>query len=136
VTGPGRASEPLPAGFRIVLDTATRQLDDTLLFGGSPARIMRLSAAGALAYADLRAGPVRSAACGTLARRLTDAGLAHPGPPRQPRTPDVTVIIPVRDRASLLARALDALGGDYPVVVVGDRPMQALARPGIPPWPQ
>ena len=75
------AAAPLPAGFRIELDAATRQLSDGSLFGGSPARAMRLTAAGHTALQELRDGPVGSAAAGVLARRLTDAGLAHPVPP-------------------------------------------------------
>lgn len=113
---------PLPRGFRIELDPGTKRLDETTLFGGSPGRVLRLSAAGCKALAELRDGPVRSAAAGVLARRLTDAGLAHPRPPAQdPPPPEhVTVIIPVRDRPRLLDRCLAALGRRYPVVVVDD----------------
>jgi mycofactocin glycosyltransferase len=68
----------LPAGLRIEFDQDTKQLSDGSLFGGSPARVMRLTPAGTAALAELRAGPVRSAPAGVLARRLTDAGLAHP----------------------------------------------------------
>jgi mycofactocin system glycosyltransferase len=95
------------------------------LFGGSPARVLRLTMAGERTLADLRAGPLRSAQTGLLARRLTDAGLAHPVPPpiatQAGRTAlSVTVIIPVRDRTAMLDRCLTALGGEYPVVVVDD----------------
>jgi hypothetical protein len=75
MTGPAHADPPLPAGFGIELDAATRQLSDGTLFGGSPARAMRMTAAGQAALTELRAGPVRSAAAGILGRRLTDAGL-------------------------------------------------------------
>jgi mycofactocin system glycosyltransferase len=68
----------LPPGLRVELDQDTKQLSDGSLFGGSPARVMRLTPAGTAALAELQAGPVRSAAGGQLARRLTDAGLAHP----------------------------------------------------------
>ncbi len=123
-------TSPLPAGFGVELDPRTRQLTESILFGGSPARAMRLSAAGRGALAELRAGPVTSAAAGLLARRLTDAGLAHPRPPasstgaagaRAP-TPaaDVTVLIPVRDRPGLLDQCLAAVGTRYPVRVVDD----------------
>lgn len=111
---------PLPDGFRIELDPATKQLTSDVLFGGAPARGLRLSAAGCSALAELRSGPVRSAAGGLLARRLTDAGLAHPRPPAGPAAPDVTVLIPVRDRPQALDRCLAALGGQYPVLVVDD----------------
>jgi mycofactocin glycosyltransferase len=83
---------------------------------------MRLTEAGSRALAELQDGPVRSAAAGTLARRLTDAGLAHPVPPngKAPAARSVTVVIPVRDRAELLDQCLTAAGRDYPVLVVDD----------------
>jgi mycofactocin system glycosyltransferase len=111
---------PLPAGFAVEPDAGTKQLSDGTLFGGSPARAMRLTAAGQAALAELRDGPVRSAAAGVLARRMTDAGLAHPVPPPAAGPVTVTVVIPVRDRADMLSRCLSALGDDHPVVVVDD----------------
>jgi mycofactocin glycosyltransferase len=113
---------PLPAGFCVTLDVATKQLTDGSLFGGSPARVLRLTAAGQHALTELRAGPIRSAAAAVLARRLTDAGMAHPVPPQPDpdRQVDVTVVIPVRDRAAMLDRCLAAVAARYPVVVVDD----------------
>jgi mycofactocin glycosyltransferase len=137
MTGRGHPA-PLPHGFRIELDQHTRQLDQTTLFGGSPGRVIRLSGAGSKALAELREGPVRSAAAAILARRLTDAGLAHPRPPAMvgepagtapssagtartwPDPADVTVIIPARDRPQLLDSCLTAVGRQHPVVVVDD----------------
>lgn len=120
---------PLPTGFRITLDSAAHELDDSTWFGGSPERVVRLTEAGRAALAELLAGPVTSRNAGILARRLTDAGLAHPHP--QPAdAPDVTVVIPVRDRADLLNRCLTALGGRHPIVVVddGSRDPDAIAE--------
>ncbi|MEV8546486.1 mycofactocin biosynthesis glycosyltransferase MftF [Streptomyces sp. NPDC051572] len=111
---------PLPAGFRIAIDAGTKQLDEVTLFGGSPARVIRLSATGRTAWAELHDGVVSSAAAGVLARRLTDDGLAHPRPPVLAAAPDVTVIIPVRDRPEMLARCLASLGRAHPVLVVDD----------------
>lgn len=112
---------PLPLGSRITLDPGTVELADGLLFGGSPARVLRLTPAGRLAWKELADGPVASPAAGALARRLTDAGLAHPSPPDQARTgADVTVIIPVHERSALLDRCLTALDGLHPVLVVDD----------------
>src|SRR6266581_2505057 len=111
---------PLPAGFRVELDPATRQLAPGVWFGGSPARIIHLTPAGQAAWRELRAGPVVSRAGGLLARRLTDAGLAHPLPPDLPSAVDVTVVIPAYDRAGLLERCLAALRHGYQVVVVDD----------------
>ncbi len=121
------ASVPLPIGFGIELDPDTKMLDDTTLFGGSPPRIMRLTAAGRRSMTQLAGGPVRSAQAGTLARRLTDAGAAHPRPPAPIAPPDVTVIIPVKDRAQMLAQCLTTLGPHYPVVVVDDASVDPAA---------
>ena len=131
--GTAAAPDPvgLPRGFGVEFDADTRELSDGSLFGGSPARVLRLTPAGAAALAELRAGPVRSAAASALARRLTDAGLAHPVPPRHASRPDqadageaatsaVTVLVPVRDRAVMLDRCLSAAGSQHPVVVVDD----------------
>src|SRR5215471_14496202 len=122
---PASAALPLPAGFTVEMDPDTKQLSDGSLFGGSPARVLRLTPAGHRALAELQAGPVRSAQAGVLARRLTDAGLAHPVPPSDCASAtraalSVTVIVPVRDRTTMLERCLAALGGEYPVVVVDD----------------
>jgi mycofactocin system glycosyltransferase len=126
---------PLPAGFRIVLDPGTVWAGPGVLFGGSPPRLLRLSAAGLRALRELQAGPVSTAAGRVLARRLTSGGLAHPRPPacEQPAGTGqeaggpaghggvlATVVIPVRDRAAELDRCLAALGRTYPVVVVDD----------------
>ena len=64
---------------------------------------------------------------GTLARRFTDAGLAHPRPARARRRPGVTVVVPVRDRVADLDRCLAALGRGVPVVVVDDASRDAAA---------
>ena len=108
---------PLPHGFRIEIDA--HQVDATTLYGGSPARFMRLSGAGVRAWHELRDGPIASPAAAVLARRLTDAGLAHPRPPVA-SSPDVTVIVPVRDRTAVLERCLAALGREHRVIVVDD----------------
>lgn len=112
-------------------------LGENLWWGGSPARLLRFTPTGYEAWQELRTGPVLTPATGRLARQLTDAGLAHPHPPRLERTADVTVVIPVRDRPVMLSRCLDALGDRYPVVVVDDGSVdaaavaQVAARPGV-----
>ena len=127
---PPAAVTPLPSGFGVVVDSLTRQLAPDLLFGGSPVRIFRLTPAGQAAWRELQSGPVASRRAGALARQLTDAGLAHPQPPGLSSAPDVTVVIPVRDRAAMLERCLAALGGRYRVVVVddGSRDPRAVAE--------
>lgn len=112
---------PLPAGFHIELDVSVKRLSDGSWFGGSPARVVRLTPAGHIAWTELETGPVRTKAGGVLARRLTDAGIAHPKPPPPTHTPTVTVVIPVYDRVEKLTHCLTALAGDgHPIVLVDD----------------
>ena len=88
-----------------------------MLVGGSPVRVLRLTRAGERQVIGWFSGvPVPDgAAARTLARRLLDAGIAHPDWPASPavgRVPgpgDVTVVIPVRDRHAELARCLVGL---------------------------
>jgi len=126
-----RETVALPAGFRIELDPETQVVGSDVLFGGSPPRLLRLSAAGVRAFQDLRHRPVISPDSGRLARRLTDTGLAHPRPPAAQQPPAVTVVIPVRDRARVLERCLAALGDRYPVIVVDDGSHDPAAVAGL-----
>jgi mycofactocin system glycosyltransferase len=98
-----------------------------VLAGGSPVRVLRLTAAGARQVRGWLSGtPVPdSRPARVLARRLLDAGLAHPAPGRDAepgrwRAGDVTVVIPVRDRQAELARCLAGLAGLPRVIVVDD----------------
>jgi mycofactocin system glycosyltransferase len=115
--------------LRLALDPDTRRIDGgRVLVGGSPLRILRLTAAGAVAVEGLVAGdsvgpaPTRQ----WLARRLLDSGLAQPRPPAVlAEAPRVAIVIPVRDRPAGLASTLAALAattGDRraPIVVVDD----------------
>jgi mycofactocin system glycosyltransferase len=87
--------------------------DGTLLTGGSPLRVLRLSPPGARLAADWWSGlPVPdNPRARALARRLLDTGIVHPVPPAGtgPGPDAVTVVIPVRDRHAELARCLDGL---------------------------
>jgi mycofactocin glycosyltransferase len=132
VTSGSEGSEPAPAGLRLLPDPKTRLIaGGQVLVGGSPARVLRLTPAGARQVAGWFSGaPVpESAAARALARRLLDAGIAHPNWPGSPgvgHVPgpgDVTVVIPVRDRHAELARCLAGLVGHdngAPQVVVVD----------------
>lgn len=103
--------------------------------GGAPLRFLRLSPAGARvvdAFLDGRAVPA-SPGAQHLARRLIDAGMAHPAPPETGDNPAFTVVIPVRNDQSGLEATLAALGGRWPVVVVDDastRPVRLPATSG------
>jgi mycofactocin system glycosyltransferase len=76
-----RPDELVPAGFRLRADPGARLVaGGTVLVGGSPVRVLRLTPAGAQQVAGWLAGaPVPdTVAARTLARRLLDAGIAHP----------------------------------------------------------
>lgn len=111
---------PLPAGFRLQPDVSLCASDGGhVLDGGSPWRLLRLTDRGARMAATLLDGsPVDSSTEGALARRLVDAGLAHPIPPLA-AAPSMTVVVPVRDRPAALDRCLAELAS-LNVVVVDD----------------
>ena len=121
----------LPIGFRLRVDSRTLRYDDgRVLLGGSPRRALRLSDAGAGLAARLLAGePVRTRADAALARRLVDAGIAHPVPPHD--APQFEVVVPVyADHASLDA-CLTAIGDGCTVTVVDDGSPDPRAIAGV-----
>ncbi len=131
--GGGRVSVPtpvpLPAGFSIQCEPDLRVLSrGRVLLGGSPLRLLTLSEVGAAVFDALRAGVTVADAgvgAGTLARRLVSAGYADPmppdaGTPGTPDTDDVTLVIPVRDRAWALPRLLAAVAGTCREIIVVD----------------
>jgi mycofactocin glycosyltransferase len=124
--GPGPEDELARAGLGLRPDPGTRLLaGGTVLVGGSPVRVLRLTPAGARQVAGWWSGtPVPdSAKARALARRLLDTGIAHPVPNGSAWGPrDVTVVIPVRDRQAELTRCLAGLAQmpQMPRVVVVD----------------
>jgi mycofactocin glycosyltransferase len=125
----GPEDELAPAGLRLQADPGTRLVaGGTVLVGGSPVRVLRLTPPGARAVAGWFSGaPVGdSPAARRLARRLLHAGIAYPdwsscaGVEGSPGVDDVTVVIPVRDRYAELERCLAGLHGLPQVIVVDD----------------
>ncbi|MHB1137777.1 MAG: mycofactocin biosynthesis glycosyltransferase MftF [Microthrixaceae bacterium] len=121
------------------IDPTVRTAGDRLLLGGSPTTLFRLTPAGAAWFTRLRAGRSTDAtpAQAALARRWIDAGVLHPLPAAGSGPYDasqVTVVVPVRDRAEGVARLLESLARDGApiarVLVVddGSRDAAALAR--------
>ncbi|HEX5191216.1 MAG TPA: mycofactocin biosynthesis glycosyltransferase MftF [Solirubrobacteraceae bacterium] len=111
--------------MRLVLDRSARVLaGGTIVIGGRPARLLRLTPAGAALVTSWRDGaPVGDAPRAVaLARRLVDAGVAHPVPDRPGpfTTADVAVVIPARDRVDDLAACLDSVGSAHELIVVDD----------------
>src|SRR5580700_12043050 len=121
---PGPADELAPAGMGLRPDPGSRLLaGGTVLVGGSPVRVLRLTPSGARHVTGWWSGaPVPDhARARALARRLLDTGIAHPVPDGCGwSTDDVTVVIPVRDRQAELARCLTGLVQMPRVIVVDD----------------
>lgn len=127
---PARPSLPPRWGLR--LDPGVRRFaGGTQLLGGSPLRLLRLKPAGAAAVDGFEKGELIGASRGrsVLARRLLDAGMAHPVPNAggSLRPSTVTVIIPVCDDLEGLRATLASVIGTHDegsepinVVVVDD----------------
>jgi mycofactocin glycosyltransferase len=123
--GRGPDGELAPTGFVLRPDPGARLLaGGTVLVGGSPVRVLRLTPAGARMVGGWWSGtPVpENSRARALARRLLDTGIAHPVPPpgASIAPSDVTVVVPVRDREAELARCLAGLAGMPRVIVVDD----------------
>lgn len=117
-----------PSNLPVSLDRSVKIINGgRSLLGGHPMRAIRITAAGSRVLDQLQhtgAGP--SPAAQSLGRRLIDHGLAHPRTePRTLNAADVTVVIPVRDRADSLGTCLQSLSS--PAVVVDDGSAQRAA---------
>jgi mycofactocin glycosyltransferase len=124
MTLPAPPADRLPNGFAVRLAPGTQRRDaGATLLGGSPLRLLRLAAV-ARPLLDGDRLVVRDARTAALAARLLDAGVADPDV-TPASFPEVTVIVPVKDRTDGLQRLLAALRADpgtagCPVVVVDD----------------
>jgi len=126
--GPGPVDDLVPAGFRLRADPRSRMLaDGTVLTGGYPTRVLRLTRPGARHVQEWWSGtPVQDdPKARALARRLLDTGIAHPAVDETPAgreygADQVTVVVPVRDRHAELARCLAGLAKAPRLIVVDD----------------
>lgn len=126
---PGDEARLPPPALSLRLDPGLRRRQGgTVLIGGYPLRILRLTATGAASVdawaAGAPVGPSRPSR--RLARRLLDAGMAHPPPAWPPGTasaggePAVTVVVPTSGRTEGLERLLSSLRGVSGSVLVVD----------------
>lgn len=118
---PARESTPLPGSFTLSVDPSTMAFDGgAVLMGGSPLRLWRITPRAQDVVARWRRGePVGSGrAAQLLARRLASSGAFLPRPGRSSfSADDVTLVIPVRDRAAELQRLLTSVEGMRCIVV-------------------
>jgi len=118
-------------GMRVVADRSLqRHGGGTVLMGGSPLRVMRVTENGAHLVDRLLAGesvPESNAAV-ALTRRLLDGGLVHPIAIDGPFTlADVTVVIPVR--GELPPRLVHSLGRVARIIVIDDNSAVPIDTP-------
>ena len=131
---PARASTPLPGSFTLNEDASTQEFDrGTVLLGGSPLRLFRISDRAQRMVARWKSGgpvgPRRDAQL--VARRLVSAGAFTAQPTGATFGPgDVTVVVPVQDRPAQLDRLLRTLDG-LACVVVDDGSRDAAATKEI-----
>jgi mycofactocin system glycosyltransferase len=122
----------IPRDWSIRMDPSARRTDGgKVLIGGSPLRILRLSAAGARWLDAVVAGDPLPASPPSrrLAGRLIDAGLALPRPSHTDSISrdDVALVVPVRDAPKGLARTLASVGHVGECVVIDDGSRHAAA---------
>ncbi len=113
-------STRLPDGFQVRLHPGLHRLaDGHLLVGGSPLTAMWLSekAAATLGAGGHGALTVDSPGTAVLAGRLLDTNMAEPVLQAEADPHQITVVIPVRDRAEQLDRALTGLAGLNCIVI-------------------
>jgi mycofactocin system glycosyltransferase len=120
--GSGAPSSGLPDGFTVRIGRQTRVLDQgAVLIGGTNSRVVRLTPK-ARAMVSEGAVTVGDAASRKLAEYLLENGFAHPAPDGLPEIEldRLTVVIPAKDRARLLARLLDSIPDAVAGVIVVD----------------
>jgi mycofactocin system glycosyltransferase len=111
----------LPSGFEVQIREDVRVVSDgRVLIGGSPVRVARLSEPGAALIHEGRVTVIDESSR-RLADRLIDGNLAFP--PTQGEAvlaSELTVVIPIKDRAEQLERLLSGLRPVIDCVVVDD----------------
>ena len=120
---PSPLVHPIRAGTRVELDESATFLEDGLLSGGAPWRLVRLPERSRQAVRRWRDGDPVTASEGGLARRLVQYGLVRPVFEPHLVVDDVEVIIPVHDDAAPLRALLQSLSGLH-VTVVDDGSME------------
>lgn len=121
----------MPQGRGLRLRRGVRRYaDGTLVVGGAPRRVVRLTVAGAALLDDVLRRGVGKSVSGQLARRLVETDLAEVTGERWDGRPP-TVVVPARDRPEALDRCLGSLSLGSRVVVVDDGSADPAALAGV-----
>jgi mycofactocin system glycosyltransferase len=123
---PSPVEVPLAPGTRVELDEGVVFVDDDLLSGGSPWRLLRLPGSSRGLAERWRRGGRVGVGEERFARTLVQRGLLHPRFDGDDAVDDVDVIVPAFADADSLAALLDQLPGLH-VTVVDDASPDAAA---------
>ncbi len=125
---PAAVQSPIAAGTRIELEPGARLVDDRLISGGAPWRLLALSGASRNVVRRWARGDVVRPGEEALARTLVDRGLALVRSTQVLGRDDVDVLIPVHDDVEALTALVARLDG-WCLTIVDDasRDPQAVA---------
>ncbi len=116
---PAAVASPIAAGTRVELEQGARLLDDRLVAGGAPWRVLALSGASRDVVRRWACGDVVRLGEEAFARTLVDRGLALVRPVHDVNRDDVDVLIPVYDDVESLKALVDHLNG-WCVTIIDD----------------
>ncbi|MDE3107384.1 MAG: mycofactocin biosynthesis glycosyltransferase MftF [Acidobacteriota bacterium] len=128
-TAPSALDVPVDAGARVELDAEARFLDERLVVGGAPRRLLHLPGASRDVLERWRRGEAVRAGEGGFARTLVLQGLVRTYRSQPFDLDELDVVIPVRDHLDTLGALLASLR-DLHVTIVddGSRDPAAIAQ--------
>jgi mycofactocin glycosyltransferase len=118
-TAPPPSEAPIPVGTPVSVDPRARFIERSLVSGGSPWRLLRLSGTSRDILSRWRNGGRVGVGQERFARTLVQQGLLHPRFESPLTLDSIEVVVPVRDDASSLGPLLDQLS-EFHVTVVDD----------------
>jgi mycofactocin system glycosyltransferase len=127
-SAPAAIDVPVDAGTHVALDAEAQFLDDRLVLGGAPRRLLHLPGAARDVVERWRRGEPVRAGEGGFARTLVNQGLVRTYRTHPFNPDELDVVVPVRDHLDALGPLLASLAGLHVTIVDdGSRDAQALA---------